>query len=129
MGANNRLSQGRLFFEDEYDVLTYTIATSGKPPKLIASRIYPGVEERTATARLSRLLSPDSTDVPLKWEKIKAILDETTPEHWMRYMAQIFGYKSPEKDSGLTPEEENRQIKETLRKLKLHHIPDLRRFT
>lgn len=125
---SNGNGQDRLFFDNEYDVLNYTIAKSGKPPKAIAIKVYPGNDERQATSKLSRLLSSECADVPLKWEKIKAILDETTPEYWLRYQSQIFGYVQPEKKRSLTPEEELKLLKSKIKEMQLDEHPNFKGF-
>lgn len=106
--------QSVLFYEDQYDAIEKSIASSGKSKKEIASILYPGRKIETAMSLFSRALSPENTDVHLSIEMIKTILQETRPDDFIFYLCDEFGFERP---SQKNKESFERDVKTDVKKL------------
>ncbi len=127
MTSKVEAGQGKLFFDDPYETLTYTISTSGKTFKEVAAKVFPGSANLdTAKNKLSRALTADNTDVPLKIEIILAILDETTPEHFINFLTDRYRWSRSEPPRELTPDQELKLLKEKLTAMHLDQHPELK---
>lgn len=84
-----------LFYDGPYDALERSIAKSGKPKKAIACTVYPGRQPDTAKSLLSRAMSPENTDVRMSIENLLTIMHETTPEDFIFYLCDEFGFERP----------------------------------
>lgn len=97
--------QPRLFYEDGYDALRWSIASSGQPLKTIAITAYPGVKEETAQAKLSRALNSEYSDVNLNLELILTILDHTRAEDFIYFLCDRYMFERPKRKEKDTIEE------------------------
>jgi hypothetical protein len=86
---------GSLSYEGPYDAIEKSIAKSGKPKKAIACTIYPGRQPETAKSLFSRAMSPQNTDVRMSIENLLTIMRETTPEDFIYYLCDEFGFERP----------------------------------
>jgi len=118
--------QEKLFYDDPYEVLTASITNSGKTVKEIASIVYPGCNLDTAKSKLSRTLSPDNHDVQPHIEMILAILDNTTPDFFVYFLCDKYGFIRPEKKKELTPEEELKLLKAKIKEMQLDSHPNFK---
>ena len=82
-------------YEDEYDAINQAIAATGRSRKEIAALLYPGRKLSTAESLLSRLLSPESTDVNLSVAQEKAIMRATRSEDVIYQLCDEFGFERP----------------------------------
>jgi hypothetical protein len=112
--------QGKLFFDDPYEALTYSITAVGKTIKEVGVKVFPGSANLDpAKNKLSRALTVDNTDVPLKIDIILAIMDETTPEYFINFLTDRYNWSRSEPPRELAPEEELKLLKE---KIKQHGL-------
>lgn len=102
--SNN--SQKVLFYEDFYDAIEKTIASSGRTKKELATIIYPGRQIDTAKSLLSRALTPENTDVNLSIESLLTILKETSANDFICFLCDEFGFERPHKKDKTTFERE-----------------------
>lgn len=104
--------QERLFFEDVYDALEKSIAASGKSKKDIAAKVYPGRKIETAMSLLTRAMTPENTDVNLNMEMLLVILHETSPDNFIHFLCDEFGFeRSVRKDKETFEKDMKQQVK------------------
>jgi len=106
--------QQPLFYEDPYDALNKSVASSGKTKKDIASIVYPGRKIETAMSLLTRAMTPENTDVNLNIEMLFTIMRETRPDDFLYFLCDEFGFERPARKE---KEKFEREIKKQVKNL------------